>query len=79
MITILITTSLFAQTDNYKMAVDSFHANFNAEKYDVIFNSFSPEMKQALPLEETREFFKGLKSQVGNIESKEFISYQQGT
>ena len=79
LITILITTSLFAQTDNYKMAVDSFHANYNAEKYDVIFNSFSPEMKQALPLEETREFFIGLKSQFGNIESKEFISYQQGT
>ncbi len=79
LITILITTSLLAQTDNYKMAIDSFQANYNAEKFDEIFNSFSSEMKQALPLEDTREFFKGLKSQVGNIESKEFFSFQKGT
>jgi hypothetical protein len=70
---------LFAQTDNYKTAIDYFQANYNAEKYDEIFDSFSPEMKQALPLENSREFLTGLKNQFGKIESKEFISYQQGT
>ena len=79
LITILMTNSLFAQTDNYKMAIDSFQENFNVEKYDEIFNSFSPEMKQALPLEDTRQFFTGLKGQVGKMENKEFVSYQQGT
>ncbi|WP_417940957.1 serine hydrolase [Flavobacterium sp. RS13.1] len=75
----LMTNLLFAQTDNYKTAIDNFQANYNTEKYDKIFNDFSPEMKQALPLEKTKEFLTGLKTQVGNIETKEFITYQQGT
>lgn len=70
---------LFAQTDNYKTAIDNFQVNYNAEKYDEIFNNFSSEMKQALPVEKTKEFLTGLKNQVGKIENKEFISYQQGT
>lgn len=79
LIATLMTNLLFAQTENYKIAIDNFQANYNAEKYDEIFNDFSPEMKQALPLEKTIEFLKGLKIQVGKIENKEFISYQQGT
>lgn len=49
----LMTNFLFAQTDNYKTAIDNFQVNYNTEKYDKIFNDFSPEMKQALPLEKT--------------------------
>ena len=79
LISILMTNLLFAQTDNYKIAIENFQTNYNAEKYDEIFNSFSQEMKDALPLENTKQFLNGLKSQVGKIESKEFISYQQGT
>lgn len=74
-----MTNLLFAQTDNYKTAIDNFQANYNAEMYDKIFNDFSPKMKQALPLEKTKEFLTGLKIQVGNIENKKFITYQQGT
>ena len=70
---------MFAQTDNYKITIDNFQVNYNAEKYDDIFNSFSPEMKQALPIDKTREFLTGLKNQVGKIENKEFTGYQQGT
>ncbi len=79
LITIFITNLLFAQTENYKIAIDNFQANYNAAKYDEIFNRFSPEMKQALPIEDTKQFLIGLKSQGGNIESMEFINYQQGT
>jgi len=79
LIAILTTNLLFAQTDNYKIAIDNFQAHYNAGKFDEIFDSFSPEMKQALPLENTREFLTGLKGQFGIIESKEFISYEQGT
>ena len=75
----LMTNLLFAQTKNHKITVDNFQLNYNAEKYDEIFNTFSPEMKQALPLEKTKEFLTGLKSQAGKIENKEFISYQQET
>ena len=74
-----MTNLVFAQTDNYKNAIDNFHANYNAEKYDNIFNDFSPEMKQALPIDNTKQFLAGLKSQAGNIEKKEFVGYQQGT
>lgn len=74
-----MTNFLFAQTDNYKTAIDNFQVNYNTEKYDKIFNDFSPEMKQALPLEKTKEFLTGLKTQYGNIENKEFITYQQVT
>lgn len=73
----LMTNLLFAQTDNYKTAIDNFQVNYNTEKYEKIFYDFSPEMKQALPLEKTKEFLTGLKTQVGNIENKEFITYQQ--
>ena len=75
----LITNSLFAQSDNYKIAITNFQSNFNAEKYDSIFNNFSPEMKNALPLEKANQYFKNLKNQYGKIVSKEFINYQQST
>lgn len=74
-----MTNLLFAQTENYKIAIENFHSNYNDEKFDAIFNNFSPEMKQALPLEQTKEFLAGLKNQVGKIETKEFVSYTQGT
>jgi CubicO group peptidase (beta-lactamase class C family) len=76
---IIMTNTLFAQTDNYRIAIDNFQTNHNTEKYDEIFNSFSPEMKQALPFENAKQFLIGLKTQFGKIENKEFINYQQGT
>lgn len=79
LLTILMTNLLFAQTDNYTTALDTFESSYNTEQYDEIFNSFSSEMKQALPLEQTVEFLKGLKSQAGKIVNKEFITYQQET
>jgi len=70
---------VFAQTKNYKESSEAFQRSFNANKYDEIFSSFSLEMKKALPMEKTNEFLTGLKSQLGNIASMEFIKYQQGT
>lgn len=70
---------IFAQTENYKTAIENFQENYNSEKYEEIFNAFSTEMKQVLPLENTKQFLSGLKTQVGKIESKEFIEYQQET
>lgn len=45
---------MFAQTENYKTAIDNFQKHYNAEKYEDIFNAFSSEMKQALSLEDTK-------------------------
>ncbi|MFW5700360.1 MAG: hypothetical protein ACOCWM_01615 [Cyclobacteriaceae bacterium] len=42
-----------------------------------MFNSFSYEIQQALPLKSAMQFFNSLNNQVGKIECNEFISYQQ--
>lgn len=79
LILLFLTNVLFAQTENYKNAIENFQSNYNDEKYDEIFKSFSQEMKKALPIEKTKQFLTSLKSQEGNIESMEFIDYQQET
>lgn len=67
----------FAQTDNYKTAISKFHNSYNSENYEEVFNSFSLEMRTALPLDKTKQFLLGLKSQVGKIESTKFIKVEQ--
>ena len=79
LIVILFTNLLFAQTKNYTTAIENFQTNFNAERYDEIFASFSPEMKQALSLENTKKFLADLRNNVGKIESKEYVYSEQGT
>lgn len=75
----LMTNFVFGQTDNYKKAIENFQSNYNTENYEDIFNNFSSEMKQTLPIDKTKQFLSGLKSQVGKIEKTKFVSYQQGT
>lgn len=76
---IFVANVLVAQTENYKTAINHFQESYNSEKFDEIFNSFSPEMQHTLPLDKTRQMLASLKSQVGKIESKEFIGYKQGS
>lgn len=75
---IMISTSLFAQNENYKIVMDKLINNYNADQYDKIFNDFSAEMQQALPLKKTKQFFSGLKAKAGKIESTAFLNEQQG-
>lgn len=79
LIAVFITNFVFAQTENYKATIDNFQRNYNANIYDEIFNHFSQEMKKALPIGKTKEFLTSLKAHGGNIESMEFINYQQET
>ncbi len=65
----LITTSLFSQNQDYKSAFETFKMEYNAEEYEKIFESFSPEMKSVLPLENSKQLFLSLKHQVGKIRS----------
>jgi murein DD-endopeptidase MepM/ murein hydrolase activator NlpD len=76
-ILIFITTLVFGQNEKAinKMVADSFELNYNADHFDAIFSSFSTEMKNALPIDKTKEFFSGLKQQAGNITKREFVSY----
>nr|WP_314496470.1 serine hydrolase [uncultured Chryseobacterium sp.] len=76
---ILMINLSFAQTEDYKTAIESFEKRYNTDQYDEIFNSFSQEMKQALPLKNTKDFFNSLKATAGKIEHKEFIKYEQET
>lgn len=66
------------EKESYKEVSAKFEALYNADKYQNIFNLFSPEMKAALPIEKTINFLKGLKSQAGKIKSCEFIKYEKG-
>lgn len=66
-------TIVSSQAVHYVKAFDNFQANFNAEKYDEIFVSFSPQMQIALPIENNRQFLNGLRTQLGKIVSKDFV------
>lgn len=75
----LLTNSLFGQTESadYKKIADSFEIHYNSGQYEAIFNSFSPEMQAALPLDKTIDFFTGLKKDAGKITKRAFIKYNQ--
>jgi len=56
-----------------------FEKNYNLSEYQGIFEMFSDDMKTALPIEQTTDFFNGLNNQAGKITSREFIQYENGT
>lgn len=61
----------------YKIIADQLQSNYNKDDYNGIFNMFSPDMKDALPVDKTKEFFSQLKADAGKIVKKEFINYQE--
>ena len=69
----------FAQTEKiaHKIVADGFEANYNGDNFDAIFSSFSAEMQNALPLNKTKEFLTGLKTQAGKITKRQFVKYEQ--
>lgn len=69
--------TIWAQTEKAtdKIIMNNFERYYNASQYDSIFNLFAPVMKQALPIEQARDFFNALKLQSGNITKREFIRY----
>lgn len=75
----LINISGQTEKEIYKTTADKFETFYNAEKYDSIFAIFSTEMQNALPLDKTKDFFTGLKSQAGNITKRQFYKYENGT
>ena len=74
-----ISSLAMAQTDPYDQVITSFQLLYNAGKYDQIFEGFSQEMKQALPLKNTKQFLANLNNEVGKIEGVEYVTFQQGT
>lgn len=68
----------FAESEKpeYKRISNKFVNFFNQKSADSLFNLFSGEMKNALPIDKTTEFVNGLYGQVGKIEKIEFEKYQ---
>ena len=82
LVTILLTTFMnltFGQTEKVsnKNVADNFEINYNSDNFDAIFSSFSIEMQNALPLDKTKEFLKGLKTAAGKITKRQFVKYEQ--
>jgi hypothetical protein len=75
----LIISQSFGQTEKstYKTVSDSFEKNYNDDNFEAIFSSFSSEMQNALPLDKTKDFLTGLKTQAGKITKREFVKYEQ--
>lgn len=69
----------FGQTEKEtaKKVSAEFEKYYNSNEYQKIFDLFSPEMKSALPIEQTTDFLKGLKTQAGKIQKREFAKYEQ--
>jgi CubicO group peptidase (beta-lactamase class C family) len=79
LLTFWISNLSIAQDDPYSRAANFFLLNFNTGKYDLIFESFSQEMKKAVPLENTKQFLTDVRNQAGKIDGLEFLNFQQGT
>lgn len=78
---ILIPLFSFGQTEketSIKVSAE-FEEFYNSNKFQNIFDLFSSEMKSALPIEKTTDFLKGLKTQAGKIEKREFTKYENRT
>ncbi|MEO8933292.1 MAG: DUF3887 domain-containing protein [Xanthomarina sp.] len=71
----------FSQTEKEvsKKVSSEFQEYYNLDHYEQIFDLFSADMKAALPIEQTKDFLKGLKSQAGEIQKMEFITYENGS
>jgi len=71
----------FAQSEKeiYKKVSAEFEQFYNEDEYQKIVDMYSSEMKAALPIEKTTDFLKGLKSQAGKIEKREFSTYENGS
>lgn len=70
-ITLLFTSMAFSQSAKYKIAFEKFNTTYNLADFTTIYNDFSTEMQNALPLESTIQFFGGLQSQAGKITASE--------
>ncbi|GAB3930611.1 alpha/beta fold hydrolase [Mucilaginibacter myungsuensis] len=73
----IINLAAFAQTEptKYKATVEKYKLYHNTNKPDSLYKLFGGQMAVALTLEQTRQQFGGLRTQLGNLVSTEFINY----
>ncbi|TKG89838.1 DUF3887 domain-containing protein [Puteibacter caeruleilacunae] len=77
----LIVNLSFGQTEKTvsKVVAENFVKNYNNDDFNAIFSMYADVMKDALPLEKSTGFLKGLKAQAGSITNREFVKYENGT
>ncbi|GAB5551109.1 MAG: hypothetical protein Sapg2KO_07000 [Saprospiraceae bacterium] len=70
----------FGQTEseNSKKIAAEFEMYYNSGEYQKLFELFSPEMKNALPLDQTTAFSSNLKTQAGKITGRTFTKNEGG-
>ena len=66
-----------AEPTSYHIAVNKFKTFYNSNQPDSVYGMFSPDMKQALPLDVFKTTTTQLKSQLGNLNKTEFVKYNQ--
>lgn len=68
----------FGQTESEdsKRIAAEFENYYNSGEYQKLFELFSPEMKNALPLDQTTAFLSNLKTQAGKITDRTFTKYE---
>ena len=78
---LLLAGNVWGQVESpiYKTVAEKFEKEYNLNQYDSIFSMFSVEMKNALPLNKTIEFFTELYGQARKITQREFIKYEMQT
>jgi murein DD-endopeptidase MepM/ murein hydrolase activator NlpD len=67
------------QQEDNKAVAEQLEKHYNAEDYEGIFSSFSEAMKEALPLEKSKQFFSDVNNQYGKIVARELIRYGGNT
>jgi CubicO group peptidase (beta-lactamase class C family) len=72
----IISNLVFSQNEKHNVVFKEFKENYNRGNFENIFNSFSVEMRKALPVEKTKEFLGGLKLQAGNIKDGAFVKFE---
>ncbi|MBS1586261.1 MAG: peptidoglycan DD-metalloendopeptidase family protein [Bacteroidetes bacterium] len=75
----IIAINAFGQSEKStnKLIADKFKQDYNQTAYDSLFSLFSPEMKNALPLDKTNQFFSSLMSSTGKITHMQFVKYEE--
>lgn len=70
---ILTFISSLSSAQDYDKVSKAFVENYNNGDSEAIFNLFSPEMKEFLPIKKTKEFVSSMMQQAGKIKSNEHV------
>ncbi len=74
---LFICTGLIAQEKaNYRAAADAFNKHFNEQQFDSIYAMFDVQMQTALPKDKAHTFLSDIHSNLGAMQSMDFLKFQ---